>query len=416
MIKHLEGSGILRSKFRPRPPVLRPTAPRSGRLKMTVCRLPADIGAGRQTTRPDSFSRHRPLAEAAHLVDFKASRSRCVPRAGDDCILGLDVGSTTTKAVLMRKNDRTWWWPRSTCAQTAIRSSASRDCYRELRRADRGAQCRIIGLGVTGSGRQIAALHALTDNVINEIIAHATAAAWFRSRGRYDFRDRRPGREVHLSYRRRRLGLCHERGVQRRDRFVSRRVGEGIAQRGDRGDRRTWPCAATAPPNFTDQCAAFISSDIKTAGQEGIGREDILAGLVYSICLNYLNRVKGSRPVGKKIFMQGGVCYNRAVPLAMASLMKTPIIVPPDPGLMGAFGVALEVANRHRPRALHGRAVSILTNSSNAMRSVKGASSAAAAERNATGNAKFCGSASTARCTRSAACAIDTTICACTAK
>ena len=44
--------------------------------------------------------------------------------------------------------------------------------------------------------------------------------------------------------------------------------------------------------------------------------------------------------------MQGGVCYNRAVPLAMASLLQVEIIVPPDPGLMGAFGVALEVKQR----------------------------------------------------------------------
>ena len=44
--------------------------------------------------------------------------------------------------------------------------------------------------------------------------------------------------------------------------------------------------------------------------------------------------------------MQGGVCYNKAVPVAMASLMQHHIIVPPDPGLMGAFGVALEVKRR----------------------------------------------------------------------
>jgi predicted nucleotide-binding protein (sugar kinase/HSP70/actin superfamily) len=44
--------------------------------------------------------------------------------------------------------------------------------------------------------------------------------------------------------------------------------------------------------------------------------------------------------------MQGGVCYNKTVPLAMASLVGKPIIVPPEPGLMGAFGVALEVKNR----------------------------------------------------------------------
>ncbi|WP_054697363.1 BadF/BadG/BcrA/BcrD ATPase family protein, partial [Desulfosarcina cetonica] len=95
----------------------------------------------------------------------------------------------------------------------------------------------------------------------------------------------------------------------------------------------------SAPPNFNDQCAAFIASDIKNAIHEGIGREEIVAGLVYSICMNYANRVKGHRPVGRRIFMQGGVCYNRAVPVAMAALVGEPIVVPPEPGLMGAFGV-----------------------------------------------------------------------------
>jgi len=100
------------------------------------------------------------------------------------------------------------------------------------------------------------------------------------------------------------------------------------------------------PPNFNDQCAAFISSDIKNAIHEGIRHEDIVAGLVYAICMNYANRVKGNRPIGSKIFLQGGVCYNRAVPMAMASITGKPIIVPPEPGLMGAFGVALVVKKR----------------------------------------------------------------------
>lgn len=44
--------------------------------------------------------------------------------------------------------------------------------------------------------------------------------------------------------------------------------------------------------------------------------------------------------------MQGGVCYNRAVPLAMAAVTGRRIVVPPEPGLMGAFGVALEIKRR----------------------------------------------------------------------
>jgi predicted nucleotide-binding protein (sugar kinase/HSP70/actin superfamily) len=101
-----------------------------------------------------------------------------------------------------------------------------------------------------------------------------------------------------------------------------------------------------SPPNFNDQCAAFIASDIKNAIHEGVAHEDIVAGLVYSICMNYANRVKGNRPVGEKVFMQGGVCYNHAVPLAMATLVGKPIVVPPEPGLMGAFGAALEIKKR----------------------------------------------------------------------
>jgi len=62
--------------------------------------------------------------------------------------------------------------------------------------------------------------------------------------------------------------------------------------------------------------------------------------------MNNVNRVVGRRGLGKKIFMQGGVCYNKAVPLAMANLIGKPIVVPPDPGLMGALGVALEVSGR----------------------------------------------------------------------
>ena len=102
----------------------------------------------------------------------------------------------------------------------------------------------------------------------------------------------------------------------------------------------------TAPPNFSDQCAAFIGSDIKRSVQENVPLEDIVAGLVYSIGMNYNNRVKGNRPVGKKVFVQGGVCYNKAVPAAMAGLTGKQVVVPSEAGLMGAFGVALEVERR----------------------------------------------------------------------
>jgi len=55
---------------------------------------------------------------------------------------------------------------------------ASRMCYAELIEQI-GSNVNIVGIGTTGSGRQIAGLHALTDGVVNEIVAHAAAAVHF---------------------------------------------------------------------------------------------------------------------------------------------------------------------------------------------------------------------------------------------
>ncbi len=292
---------------------------------------------------PSSFGRHMALNSALDLVEFKEMKKDAAAD-GDCCVLGLDVGSTTTKAVLMRKDDS------AVIADVYLRTNgdpiqASRNCYAAIKEQLGDTKVKIIALGVTGSGRQIAALHALSNDVINEIIAHAAAAAFFDEEvdtifeiGGQDAKYTFLTGGVPSDYAMNEAcsagtGSFLEESARESLNIATEQIGE-YALKGE------------CPPNFTDQCSAFISSDIKLAGQEGISRADIVAGLVYSVCLNYINRVKGSRPVGKKIFMQGGVCYNRAVPVAMASLMKHHIIVPPEPGLMGAFGVALETANR----------------------------------------------------------------------
>ncbi|MCI5123753.1 MAG: activase, partial [Candidatus Electrothrix sp. AR5] len=46
-----------------------------------------------------------PLSECQHLVDYK-HQERSIAQEGDRAILGLDVGSTTTKGVLMRRSDK----------------------------------------------------------------------------------------------------------------------------------------------------------------------------------------------------------------------------------------------------------------------------------------------------------------------
>ncbi len=264
-------------------------------------------------------------------------------KENDVCIIGLDVGSTTTKAVIIRKLDT------AILASEYLRTNgnpiqASIECYKSLAYQIK-TPIEIVGLGVTGSGRQIAALHAKTEGVVNEIIAHANATIHFDKDADTIFEI--GGQDAKYTYIT--AGVPSDYAMNE---ACSAGTGSFLEEAAMESlginylDISRFAFKAKAPPNFNDQCSAFINSDIKNALQEGISKEDILAGLVYSICLNYINRVKGNRPVGNKIFMQGGVCYNKAVPIAMAALTGKEIIVPPEPGLMGAFGVALEIKKR----------------------------------------------------------------------
>ncbi|MEW5821614.1 MAG: acyl-CoA dehydratase activase [Cyanobacteriota bacterium] len=289
-----------------------------------------------------SFNFLKPIKHGNNLVSFKQMEFGTA-KHNEECILGLDVGSTTTKAVVIRTSDE------SILASVYLRTDgdpikASKNCYRSLLN-DLKVPIKLIGLGITGSGRQIAGLYAMTDGIINEIIAHATSAVFFDSEvdtiyeiGGQDAKYTYLTNGVPSDY------AMNEACSAGTGSFLEESAKESLGI--NYFDIEQIALKSEKPPNFNDQCSAFISSDIKNASQEGINKEDIIAGLVFSICMNYDNRVKGSRPSGKKIFMQGGVCYNKAVPLAMACLIDKEIIVPPEPGLMGAFGVALEINKR----------------------------------------------------------------------
>lgn len=301
------------------------------------------VGSVVATGKHSSFTRYTPLSEGEPLVTFSEHQRRSALQ-GEECLLGLDVGSTTTKAVLMASADD------AILASVYLRTegnpvAASRNCYGSILKELGGTEVKISGLGVTGSGRKIAGLHAQTDAVINEIIAHATGATFFDDR--VDTILEIGGQDAKYTY------LVN--GVPcdyAMNEACSAGTGSFIEEAAKEAldihylDIQDIAMDGQAPPNFNDQCAAFISSDIKNAIHENIQKPDIVAGLAYSICLNYINRVKGQRKIGEHIFMQGGVCYNRAIPLAMALLIDKPIVVPPDPGLIGAFGVALETKNR----------------------------------------------------------------------
>jgi predicted CoA-substrate-specific enzyme activase len=290
----------------------------------------------------NTINRLEPLLNGDAKVVFKEI-TKSEANHGDVCYLGLDVGSTTTKAVIIRDSDD------AMLASVYLRTNgnpvhATIECYKSLLKQIK-VPIKIIGLGTTGSGRQISALHALTNGIVNEIIAHAVAAAYFDEEVDTIFEI--GGQDAKYTYLTNGIAsdyAMNEACSAGTGSFLEESAKETLNIHFE--DIADIAFKAKSPLNFNDQCAAFISSDIKNASHDGEAKEDIVAGLVYSICMNYVNRVKGNRQVGKKVFMQGGVCYNKAIPYAMSNLINKEIIVPPEPGLMGAFGVALEIKNR----------------------------------------------------------------------
>ena len=221
-----------------------------------------------------SFDLLPPLYQSKALVEFKTlSRGKVKP--GDICTLGLDVGSTTTKAVLVRNVDC------AILASVYLRTNgdpvgAARKCYTSIKQSiekETGVEkIDITGLGVCGSGRQIAGLHALTDGVINEIIAHAAAAVYFDDQvdtileiGGQDAKYTYIVNGVPADY------AMNEACSAGTGSFLEESAYETLGVKTE--DIAPIAIKAQSPPNFNDQCAAFIASDIKNAIHEGACHE-----------------------------------------------------------------------------------------------------------------------------------------------
>ena len=271
--------------------------------------------------------------------------------AGRSYVLGVDGGSTTTKACLVdMETDEVVASHYGRTHGDPVR--ALKLCVEEIRkkvREDLGeGSIRIPLAATTGSSREILGVFLETPGVYNEIIAHAAGTTHFSKDvdtifeiGGQDAKYVLLKNGVPIDY------AMNEACSAGTGSFLEESAAGdlNIRSAAEIGDIAL---LSKAPLKFGEHCSAFINSDIRKAVQQGATREDITAGIVCSIVANYLNRVVGNRTIGRSVFLQGGVAKNKAVPLAFATLLGKPILVPPSPELMGAFGVALLARQKAR--------------------------------------------------------------------
>ena len=299
--------------------------------------------AGLFTSRENRFQRLDDLKSALDKVTYAESRWGRA-QAGREYVLGVDGGSTTTKACLIDVQTK------EMVAAHYGRThgdpvKALKLCLQELQRQlveQIGEASIVISLAATtGSSREILGVFLETPAVYNEIIAHSVGTTFFQPDidtifeiGGQDAKYVLLKNGVPIDY------AMNEACSAGTGSFLEESA-QGDLNISHAHEIGPVALQATSPIKFGEHCSAFINSDIRKAIQLNATREDITAGLVASIVANYLNRVVGNRTIGNHIVLQGGVAKNEAVPLAFAMLLDKKITVPPDPELMGCFGVGL---------------------------------------------------------------------------
>ncbi|MDE6732447.1 MAG: 2-hydroxyacyl-CoA dehydratase [Oscillospiraceae bacterium] len=101
---------------------------------------------------------------------------------------------------------------------------------------------------------------------------------------------------------------------------------------------------AENPVDLGSRCTVFMNSRVKQAQKEGATVADISAGLSYSVVKNALFKViklRDTASMGDKIIVQGGTFMNDSVLRAFELIVEREVIRPDKAGLMGAYGAAL---------------------------------------------------------------------------
>jgi predicted CoA-substrate-specific enzyme activase len=263
--------------------------------------------------------------------------------------LGLDIGSVSTNVVVI---DEFGAVIHDVYLRTAGRPiEAVQQGLAEVERLW-GSRLAIRGVGTTGSGRELIAEFAGADVVNDEITAHKTGAIHIS--------ETLGGEPVDTIFE---IGgqdskfISIEHGVVTdfaMNEACAAGTGSFLEEQAEKlgisikGEFAKLALAAGAPTRLGERCTVFMERDVTGWLHKGETVPNLVAGLAYSIALNYLNRVVRGRKIGDTIYFQGGTAYNDAVTAAFASLLGKKITVPPYNGVMGAIGMALIAREWHR--------------------------------------------------------------------
>ena len=256
--------------------------------------------------------------------------------------MGIDIGSISTNVAVIDGDGKLLSKRYLMTAGRPI--EAVRQGLRETAE-ELGDRVKIAGVGTTGSGRYMIADYVGADIVKNEITAQATAAAFIDPAVDTIFEI--GGQDSKY--------IALENGVIvdfEMNKACAAGTGSFLEEQAEKLNisvkQEFAECAFSSPcpSRLGERCTVFMENSLMANLQRGTSKSDLFAGLAYSIVQNYINRVVAGKRIGRNIFFQGGVAFNKSVVAAFEKHLGLTITVPPNHDVTGAIGMAL-IAKRH---------------------------------------------------------------------
>ncbi|RJQ49926.1 MAG: CoA protein activase [Nitrospiraceae bacterium] len=253
--------------------------------------------------------------------------------------MGIDIGSISTNLAVIDEEGRLL---AKRYLMTAGRPIEAVKKGLEEIGCELGDRVAVRGVGTTGSGRYMIADFVGADIVKNEITAQARAAVEIDP-------------EVDTIFE---IGGQDSKYISLRDGIIidfemnkacAAGTGSFIEEQAEKlgisvkNEFAEIAFNSQKPCTLGERCTVFMENSLLSKQQRGGTKEDLTAGLAYSIVQNYINRVVGDRAMGSKIFFQGGVAFNKSVVAAFENFLGREIIVPPHHDVTGAIGMAIIV-------------------------------------------------------------------------
>ena len=253
-----------------------------------------------------------------------------------DAFIGVDVGSISTNVVAIDRNKNLI---EKVYLMTAGRPiEAVRRGIKELREKV-GKHLRVVGAATTGSGRYLTGDFIGADVVVNEITSQAKAAVHIEPEvdtvfeiGGQDSKYISIENGAIVDFE---MNKVCAAGTGSFLEEQAERLAMKIEEFGDIALKAKTPC------DLGERCTVFMETNLVSYQRKGARKEDLVAGLCYSIAKNYLSQVVGRKRIGKNILFQGAVAFNKGVVSAFGNLLNTPITVPPNHHVTGAIGAAI---------------------------------------------------------------------------